>query len=146
MGNFSSCGETLKDPLEFWQGHSHVASGNSGNLSSFEGHLGIPVESLQRNRASSRVEAENSGLLSSCDRDLGVPIEFQQGSQASYHFVAWNSSFLSNWKRGIRPPVKFRWGTLAFSRGVTGESGLPSCCEGILGVPFESVYGIQSLS
>jgi len=29
-----------------------------------------------------------------------------------------------------------KWGTGAFSRGATGESDLPLCCNGILGVPF----------
>ena len=52
-------------------------------LSSCKRKLGIALEALQGNRASSRVEAENSGFLSSCHRDLVVPIEFQQGSQAS---------------------------------------------------------------
>ena len=43
-------------------------------------NLGIPLESLQGNMASSQVEAGNSGFSSS-DVDLGVPIKFQQGSQ-----------------------------------------------------------------
>ena len=38
-----------------------------------------------------------------------------------------------------------RWGTWAFSRSATGDSDLPSCCEGILGVPFELVPGNQAL-
>ena len=42
---------------------------------------------------------------------------------------------------GVKPPVKLRWGTWAFSRGSTGESDLPSFCEGKLGVPFESLNG-----
>ena len=86
------------------------------------GYHGIPLESLQGNRASSQVETGNSGYLSSCDRDLRVPIEFQQKSQASSCLEAWNSAFLSSCKRGIRPPVKLKQGTLAFSRGATGES------------------------
>ena len=47
---------------------------------------------------------------------------------------------------GSRPPVEFRRGIWASSRGSAGESGLPSCCEGILGVLLESVQGIQDLS
>ena len=39
-----------------------------------------------------------------------------------------------------------KWGTGAFSRGATGESDLPSCCEGKLKVPFESLQGNQALS
>ena len=35
---------------------------------------------------------------------------------------------------------------MAFSRGALGESDLPSCCEGILVVPFMSVQENQALS
>ena len=42
------------------QGPAHDASGKSGLLSNCEGHLGIPIESLQWNRASSRVESVKS--------------------------------------------------------------------------------------
>lgn len=92
------------------------------------------------------LEARNSGLFSSCNRDLRDPIEFHQRNQASSDFEAWNSVFLSSCKRGVSPPVDLRWGTWAFSRGATGESGLPLCCEGILAVPLESVQGNQALS
>ena len=54
--------------------------------------------------------------------------------------------FLSSCKRGVRPPVEFRRGIWAFSRGSAGESSLPSCFEGILGVPLEKVQGNQDLS
>jgi len=95
----------------------------SGFISSCDWHLGIPFDSLQVNRASSRVKVGNSGFLSSFYRDLRVPIEFQQGSQASSRFEAWNSVFLSSCKRGVRPPVELRQGTWAFflryNRGVT---------------------------
>ena len=37
-----------------------------------------------------------------------------------------------------------RRGTWAFSRGATGKSDLHSCCEELLGVPFESVLGNQA--
>ena len=136
-------------PLELKQGNqpsSRNEMGNTGYFSSCGRKLGVPLESLQWNRASSQVEKGNSGYLSSCDRDLRVPIEFQQESQASSCLEAWNSTFLSSFKRGFRPPVELRWGTRAFSRGATGESDLPSCCEGKLGVPFESLQGIQALS
>ena len=59
---------------------------------------------------------------------------------------AWNSTFLSSCERGVRPPVEFRWGTWDFSRVATGESDLPSSCEGKLGVPFESLQGNKFLS
>ena len=75
-----------------------------------------------------------------------VPMEFQQGSQASSCVEAWNSAFLSSCKMGVRPPVDFRWGTWAFTKGATGESNLPSCCDGIVSVPYMSLQGNQASS
>ena len=43
-------------------------------------------------------------------------------------------------------PCRVEAGNLAFSRDATGESNLPSCCEGILGVPYESAQGYQALA
>ena len=63
-----------------------MASGKSSLHASFEGPLGIPLQSLPAPRFSSVVEAGNSGFLSSADMDLGVPLEFPQGSQASSPF------------------------------------------------------------
>ena len=80
------------------------------------------------------------------DRDLGLPIKVQQGSQASPGVEAWNSAFLSSSQRAVRPLVEIRWGIWAFSRGQAGLTGLPSCCEGILGVPLDSLQGNQDLS
>ena len=37
-------------------------------------------------------------------------------------------------------------GWRAFSRGATGASDLPSCCEGKFGVPLESKQGNQDLA
>ena len=39
-----------------------------------------------------------------------------------------------------------RWGSWSFSRGATGESDLPSCCEGKLRVTFELLQGNLALS
>ena len=89
---------------------------------------------------------ENSGLLSGCESDLGFPFEFNQGSQALIHVEAWNSTFQSRCQKAVRPHVELRWGSWALSRGATGDSGLRSCGEGILGVPFEAVQGNQALS
>ena len=64
------------------QGPAHDASGKSGLLSSCEGHLGIPIKSLQQNRTSSRVESVKSvyspvgtgisGFLSDSSRESGL--------------------------------------------------------------------------
>ena len=43
-------------------------------------------------------------------------------------------------------PVEFRRGIWGFSTGSAWETGLPSCCEGILGVPLKPVQGNQHLS
>ena len=88
----------------------------------------------------------NSGLLTSCNRDLRFPIKFQQGSLSSSHVDAWKSTFLSCYKSGDSSPLKFRLGTWDYSRYITGESDLPSCCEGIFRFPFVSVQGNQALS
>ena len=87
---------------------------------------------------------------------LRVPLYLRQGSQSSYListgespsscFEAYTSSFLSSCKRDVRTSVRFRWGIWAFSRCATGESGLPSCCEEIVVVPFELVQRNQALS
>ena len=58
------------------QGPARVASGRSSLQASFEGPLGIPLESVPGPRSSSEAEATTSGFLSSDDMDLGVPIEF----------------------------------------------------------------------
>ena len=56
-------------------GTSYVASGKSGRILRCEGCLGIPLESLQENRASSRVEVGNSGFISICEGYLGELLE-----------------------------------------------------------------------
>ena len=117
------------------QGPAPVASEKSSLFSSCEGHVGILLESLLVNRAVSRVQLGNS-VFSSGDRDLRLFIKVQLGSQASSGVEAWNSAFLSNCPRGVRAPVEFRRGIWAISRGSERETGLSSCCEGILGVPL----------
>ena len=80
---FSSCCGKNWVSLEFQrgcQGTSHVALRKSDHFNVTRGHLEIPLESLQGNRASSRVEEGNSGFLSACYRDFRVLTEFQQGS------------------------------------------------------------------
>ena len=63
---------------------SHIVSGKSGILASFEGPLGILLVLVQGIRISYRVEVGNSGFLSSADSDLGVPMEIQLGSQTLF--------------------------------------------------------------
>ena len=128
------------------QGPVCVANEKSVIFSSCEGHVGIPLELLPANRAVCRVQSGNSVFLSGNDRDLGLFIKVQRGSQALSGVAAWNSAFLSSSLRGVRAPVQFRQGIWAFSRGSARETGLPTCCEGILEVPLEPVQGNQDLS
>ena len=121
------------------QGTSHVASGKSCPLSIAWGHLGIPLELLHGNRASSQVETGISGFLCTCDRDRRFPICFNRWRQGLSPVEAWNSAFFSRYKRGVRIPVEFRRVTCAFSRSATGESDLLLVCEGRLRVPLELV-------
>ena len=98
-GLISQGGWKLVVFLELWRealGPSRVPTRTSGNLScslrdvmpfKLQGPPGIPLESQQGNKASSRVEAANSGLLSSCDKDHGL---------------------LSSFKWGVRPPFKLQ--------------------------------------
>ena len=72
-----------------------------------------------------------------------VPIKFQLGIQASSPIEPRSFAFLSSCKRGVRTPVGFWQETWAFSRGATGESGLPSCCEGIFGIRSSQCRGIR---
>ena len=76
---------------------------------------------------------------------LGFHIEFQQGIQASSCVEALNSAFLSSCTKAVRSPVELSWETWAFSRDATRESDLSSHCEGILGVPFESMQDNKAL-
>ena len=73
-------------------------------------------------------------------------VQFQTGSQVSTCVKEWNSAFLSSCKRVFRPPVELNWGPGACLEFSTGVSVLPSCCELILRVPFESVQGNQALN
>ena len=84
------------------------------------------------------------GVPIQLSRDLGFPIEFHLGSQASSHLEAWDATLLWSCNLAVRTPAEFRWETWAFGRGAAGELDLPLCCEGILGVPLESLHGNQA--
>ena len=88
----------------------------------------------------------DSRFFTGIDRDLGLPIKLQLASQVSSGDETWNSAFLSSCQRGVRPPAEFRQEIWASSSGSAWESGLPSCYEGILGVPLEQAQGNQDLS
>ena len=77
------------------QGTFHVALGKSGLLSCCEGHLGIPLELLQWNQASSRIEGLISCCFSSCSGKLWISLEMQWGPQGTSHFASGKSGLLS---------------------------------------------------
>ena len=68
-------------------------------------------------------------------------MKFPQRSQASSHVETSKSAFLSCCNSSIRFPVELTYGSVAFSRGATGLSHMPSCHELILRVAVESVQG-----
>ena len=82
---------------------SHVTSWKSGLLSSCELHLGISLEWLQGNWASSGVDSGNSG---------------------SSPVMSVITGFLSSLKRGVRPRLDLRHGPPHFSLVVKCVSGL----------------------
>ena len=90
-------------------------------------------------RSSSGFEAGTSVLHSFADMDFGVLVGFPQGSQASSRVETFTSALLSTWKSSVSHPVRLTYGSVAFSRGATGLSHLPSCFESVLGVTVESV-------
>ena len=83
-----------------------MASGKSSLHVSFEGPLGIPLQSLPGPRSSCGFEAVTSGFLSNADMDVRVPLEIPQGSQASSRVATCKSALLSSWKSSVRLPVK----------------------------------------
>ena len=70
-------------------------------------------------------------------------MKFPQRSQASSRVETSKSAFLSCCNSSIRFPVELTYGSVAFSRGATGLSHMPSSCESIIGVTVESVQGSQ---
>ena len=145
---FSSCGGKLGVPVNLrWRPHGPdcVSSEKSGLFPCCEGHVGIPLQSPPGNRAMSRVLLVNSVF---CPR--------RQGSRASSQGSTRESGLV--WCQGMEllsvRVVKVVSGLLLssgrgigdFSRGSARESGLPSCCEGILGVQLEPLQGNQDLS
>ena len=106
---FSSCSRKLRLSLELRRGPqvpALVASGKSSLHVSFEGPLGIPLQSLPGPRSSCGFEAVTSGFLSNADMDVRVPLEIPQGSQASSRVATCKSALLSSWKSSVRLPVK----------------------------------------
>ena len=134
-----------------------LASEKSGHFSSGEGHVGIPLGSLLMNRAVSRGQSAFQETLFLCasDRNLGLPLKVQLGSQASSGVehgtvLSYRVSlfwFLSlEFSKRHQASCHVQAGNRGFFKRFSGASGLPSCCEGILGVPLEPAQGNWDLS
>ena len=102
-------------------------------LSSYEGDLGIPLESLQGKRTSSHIEAGISWFflssswklvfLSSYDGDLRGHLMLPQESQSSFKPMRVTSEFLLGFCRGTGLHLELRRETQGSSPLVTGISG-----------------------
>ena len=97
------------------------------------------------NRASSQVPEGTSGFLSISDINLGVSVQSEQGRQALSCVEAWNWACLSSCEWGVRPLVELYLEPVASSGGCNQSVSAPSCCNLILGIPFESLQGHQAL-
>ena len=111
--------------------------------------------------ASFLVARGTSGFLSTRCRRIRPHLKLKRETHVFSPFVTGISGFLLSFNRGFRPHLLLRHGTplsaqvakgvsglllvelgnLAFNTGAIGESDLPSSCEGILQVQFESVQG-----
>ena len=75
--------------------------------------------------------------------DLGVPLESPEGSQASSCVETCRSAFLPRGSNSVRLPSELTQGSVAFPRGITGLSHVPSWCELILVLTVEALQGNQ---
>ena len=98
LGSLSIYDGDLRDPLL-------RDSGTSSLHASFEGPLGIPLQSLLGPRSSFGVQVGTSVFLSCANIELGLPLGFAQESQASFRVETCNSALLSSWKSSVRLPV-----------------------------------------
>ena len=85
-----------------YPGFSRVVAGNLRFLSSCEGPLGIPLQSVQGPRSLYSIEAGTSEFLYSAEMDLGFPMDFQEGSQGSPRIETRKTTFLSSCKSSVR--------------------------------------------
>ena len=112
---------------------------------------------VQHHHDSCLVVRNTSGLSSRLGTAIGMPLNVRRvtqvpfpiatvilgflsiflTSQALFPFESLNSAFLMSFQKDVRLPVQMRYGTRAYSRVSTGDSGIPSCCEGKHGLAFE---------
>ena len=107
LGSLSIYDGDLRDPLL-------RDSGTSSLHASFEGPLGIPLQSLPGPRSSSGVEAGTSGFLSRANMHLGVSLGPPLGSQDSSRVEPYKFILFSSLKRSVPPPVRLTLGIGGF--------------------------------
>ena len=145
--------------LELWQDPRvplQVQVETSHNLSC-DRDFGIPLQTKQRNRPSSRVEEGKLGLFLSCMGNsaflssrygyVGELLELPKGCQVPFRGSRGNVGFLSRCcsrkgphfsLRGESPGfLELRQDTWSSSRVWTGTSGTRSCCLRKVKSPFE---------
>ena len=111
-----------------------------------EGTVGIPLESMQGNRHSSRSEVGNTGLFLSCGGKLGIPLELRQVYQRISGVPYRQSSLLSSYEGEHGTALGSLLGNRASSCVEKGISWFfLSCCQK-LGVPLKLHQGPQGTS
>ena len=149
IGVFSNGGTTPGVPLEF--------QGETGLLLMCDENVGIPLQTKQRNRPSSRVEEGKLGLFLSCMGNsaflssrygyVGELLELPKGCQVPFRGSRGKVGFLSRRCSGEGPHLalrgespgflELRQDTWSSSRVWTGTSGTRSCCLRKVKSPFE---------
>ena len=100
----------------------------SGQLSSYDGHLGKLNKAGRTVRTLLKVRRKAKRPLLVVTVML-VFLSIFTKSQASSLFEAMNSAHVSMCQNNVRSSVQKRWRTMAFSRVSTGDSVIPSSCE-----------------
>ena len=136
-----------------------------GFFSSYNGELRDRIVGPQGGPVSTRISRAPYGFLCNRCRGQGPHLELRPEPQGSSPVLTWISGFLWSFNSGASPrlaqtwcqtckcnllsskkssvmlPVELTKGSVAFSRGTTGLSHMPSCFESILGVIIESMQG-----
>ena len=127
-GNFLSCMNVVKDPLEIKR----------------EG--GISLKMLQRKRASSSVEWRISWCFSSFFRKHGVPLEIRRGPHELTRVATGKSSLHGSCEGPLRIPLQSVPGPRSSSGSEAGTSGFLSCADMDLGIPMGFQQGSPASS
>ena len=84
--------------------------------------------------------------LSRLKREVGISLEMLQWKRTSSRFEGRISWFFSSWGRKLEVPLELRQGPQGPACVASGKSSLHACCEGILGIPLQSLLAPRSSS